>query len=89
MLKIDFSEVDTQSVFFSQVLEALFSLRNEVIEALKHEEFYAVTKPTTKYFKNCIGAIDGTHIPITMPKSRESYRCRKGFPSLNVTIRLL
>lgn len=34
---------------------------------------------------NCLGAIDGTHIPILAPRQREDlYVCRKGFHSINV-----
>ncbi|XP_018453719.1 uncharacterized protein LOC108824838 [Raphanus sativus] len=37
------------------------------------------------YFKDCIGAIDGTHIFATVPKCDvPSYRNRKGFVSQNV-----
>lgn len=36
------------------------------------------------YFKDCIGAIDGTHIPISGESITESYRNRKGWFSQNV-----
>lgn len=37
------------------------------------------------YFRNCIGAIDGTHIPICVPSEVcPKYRNRKGFISQNV-----
>ena len=37
------------------------------------------------YFKDCIGAIDGTHIPVVMPASKQiPYIGRKGFPTQNV-----
>jgi hypothetical protein len=37
------------------------------------------------YFENCIGAIDGSHIPAHVPSAeRELYRNRKGFLSQNV-----
>ena len=63
MLKIDSSEVGgTISTIFRQVVKALFSIPNEVIEAPRHEEFDAVTESPMTYFQNCIGAIDGTHI---------------------------
>ncbi|CAH9121683.1 unnamed protein product, partial [Cuscuta epithymum] len=37
------------------------------------------------HFKNCIGAIDGTHIAITVPEEDQlRYRGRKGIPTTNV-----
>jgi hypothetical protein len=37
------------------------------------------------YFKNCIGAIDGSHIPAHVPSAEsDRYRNRKGFLSQNV-----
>lgn len=43
------------------------------------------TKDYYPWFKDCIGAIDGTHIPISPPDSeRAVYRNRKGFLSQNV-----
>jgi hypothetical protein len=45
---------------------------------LKDEDLYP-------YFKDCIGAIDGTHIPAYVPEAiRAPYRNRKGFISQNV-----
>ena len=36
-------------------------------------------------FKDCVGALDGTHIPCVPPReTAELYRNRKGFFSLNV-----
>nr|CAD1842663.1 unnamed protein product [Ananas comosus var. bracteatus] len=36
-------------------------------------------------FKNAIGAIDGTHIPVIVKKSKQPrYRCRKGYTSQNM-----
>lgn len=39
------------------------------------------------YFKNCIGALDGSLIPVTVPaKLGPIYRCRKGFTSQNILV---
>ena len=39
----------------------------------------------TPFFDNCIGALDGTHIPIMVePEKQSPYRNRKGFLSQNV-----
>ena len=37
------------------------------------------------YFRDCVGAIDGTHIPVFVPEDRRApYRNRKGVVSQNV-----
>lgn len=37
------------------------------------------------YFKDCIGAIDGTHVRVKVPsKDAARYRGRKGYPTINV-----
>ena len=39
------------------------------------------------YFRNCLGAIDGTHVPVTMtPESAAPFRNRKGTLSHNVMV---
>ncbi|WOG99440.1 hypothetical protein DCAR_0518790 [Daucus carota subsp. sativus] len=38
-----------------------------------------------KYFKNCLGALNGTYVSVQVPsKDRESYRTRKGHLAMNV-----
>lgn len=41
---------------------------------------------STQNFPGVIGCVDGTHVPIQVPKNEisETFRCRKGFMSLNV-----
>ena len=42
-------------------------------------------KNYTPYFNGCLGALDGTHIPVHVPEvSRAAYRNRKGDVSQNV-----
>ena len=37
------------------------------------------------YFKNCVGAIDGTHVRVKVPnRDAPRYRGRKGYPNINV-----
>jgi hypothetical protein len=37
------------------------------------------------FFRRCIGALDGTHVPLTVPGDATTrYRCRKGYTSQNV-----
>lgn len=39
------------------------------------------------FFKNCLGAIDGTHIPVSIfPKKHSPFRNRKGTLSINVMV---
>jgi hypothetical protein len=39
------------------------------------------------FFKNCLGAIDGTHIPVSIPPDKHSpFRNRKGTLSINVMV---
>ncbi|XP_072150681.1 uncharacterized protein [Setaria viridis] len=39
------------------------------------------------FFKNCLGAIDGTHIPVSIsPKKNSPFRNRKGTLSINVMV---
>ncbi|XP_021807355.1 uncharacterized protein LOC110751234 [Prunus avium] len=39
------------------------------------------------YFKNCIGAIDGTHVPVVVPRERQvPYIGRKGITTQNIMV---
>ena len=39
------------------------------------------------FFKDCIGAIDGTHVRVRVPsKDAPRYRGRKGYPTINVLV---
>jgi hypothetical protein len=38
------------------------------------------------YFENCIGAVDGTHIPVRVAQHQTAYRDRKGNLSMNVLV---
>lgn len=39
------------------------------------------------FFKNCIGAIDGTHVRVKVSnKDAPRYRGRKGYPTINVLV---
>lgn len=68
-------------------MNALFSIRHKVIEAPKHEEFDVIKDDEEyKYFKDCIGAIDGTYIPVAKYKSGDKYFCKDGFSCLNVMV---
>jgi hypothetical protein len=63
-------------------------------EPLLHQTYPNVSIPISKHIilfffnmQNCIGAIDGTHIPITIPGEKAPpYRNRKGTLSQNVMV---
>nr|KAJ0199769.1 hypothetical protein LSAT_V11C600337800 [Lactuca sativa] len=39
------------------------------------------------YFKNCVGAIDGTHVRVKVPnRDAPRYHGRKGYPMINVLV---
>nr|XP_051206930.1 uncharacterized protein LOC127322024 [Lolium perenne] len=77
----------TTSIYFRQVLHAIGELRNEYIRPPSSEtpEKIAGNPRFDPYFKDCIGAIDGTHVRAYVVKDVEdSFRGRKPFPTQNV-----
>ncbi|KAJ9562935.1 hypothetical protein OSB04_008095 [Centaurea solstitialis] len=73
---------------FHRVLDAIISLEEQYIiqptgdtvqkEILEKRRFYP-------FFKDCIGAIDGTHVRVKVSnKDAPRYRGRKGYPTINV-----
>ncbi|KAK7314853.1 hypothetical protein VNO77_33381 [Canavalia gladiata] len=78
---------ETISRHFNNVLKAIKSLSREVLqppqlttppEILNNARFYP-------YFKDCIGVIDGMHIPAHVPaKDQSRFRNKKGILSQNV-----
>ena len=79
---------ETVSRHFHAVLKALVKLSGRYIhlpnqtvippEIISNAKFYP-------YFKNCLGAIDGTHIPATVrTEEQAAFRNRKGVLSQNV-----
>ncbi|PWA71887.1 hypothetical protein CTI12_AA278210 [Artemisia annua] len=72
------------SRYFKLVLNAVCQL---------HKEFYKVPVPVPvneleerwKWFKGCLGALDGTYVKVRVPESeRKPYRTRKGKICINV-----
>ncbi|CAN1147398.1 Protein ALP1-like [Linum perenne] len=69
-------------------------IHSVLFDVLKlHKILYRKTKPITensteprwKYFKNCLGALDGTIITVRVPReSQQRYRTRKGTLGINV-----
>ncbi|KAL9671412.1 hypothetical protein QQ045_008980 [Rhodiola kirilowii] len=78
---------ETISRYFNSVLKAIKSLSREFLEPppfdtpsdiLKSNRFYP-------YFKDCVGVIDGMHIPANVPaKDQPRFRNAKGILSQNV-----
>ncbi|XP_042499853.1 uncharacterized protein LOC122078043 [Macadamia integrifolia] len=78
----------TISVVFHTVLQAMLNLS---LETIRPPNFDVVPPEITNnlkyypYFKDCIGAIDGTHISVIVRRSEETrYRNRKGMITQNV-----
>ncbi|XP_062104403.1 uncharacterized protein LOC133815601 [Humulus lupulus] len=77
--------VETVCHQFGRVLDALCYLGNEVIRPLHFNTVQVEIQNNSKYFpwfKDCIGAIDGTHVSVVAPALKQlAYRGRK----VNVT----
>ncbi|KAI5011207.1 hypothetical protein ZWY2020_013344 [Hordeum vulgare] len=75
------------SIYFRRVLHAIGQLRNDYIRP-PSLEIPTKTEGNHRfdpYFKDCIGAIDGTHVRASVTKDVEaSFRGRKGFTTQNV-----
>ena len=79
----------TVSSLFNKVLQSVVKLAVDVIKPvdpqfrtmhprLRNRRFYP-------YFKDCIGAINGTHVPCVVPNNKfMQYLCRKGMTTQNV-----
>ncbi|KAM0887031.1 hypothetical protein ACQ4PT_029320 [Festuca glaucescens] len=78
----------TISFYFGQVLDAITKLSNFYIRPPSLHPHPVLSKPKFyPYFMNCIGAIDGTHIPLKVPvHEQETYRNRKQTISQNVMV---
>ncbi|XP_059669372.1 uncharacterized protein LOC132314535 [Cornus florida] len=79
---------ETISRHFHSVLKAVISLEGQFLkqpsgldvppEILNNDRFHP-------YFKNCIGAIDGTHVRVKVSnEDAPRYRGRKNYPTVNV-----
>jgi hypothetical protein len=81
--------LETISRKFDEVLEALMRLAFHFIRP-KDPQFGTIHHKLQEprfwpHFRDCIGAIDGTHIPVTVPASElPKYIGRHGYSSQNV-----
>ncbi|OAY65043.1 putative nuclease HARBI1, partial [Ananas comosus] len=79
---------ETISRDFNNVLRGIVRLKDNYImlpssNAVVHLRIR--DNPNFHPFKNAIGAIDGTHIPVVVKRSQQApFRCRKGFTSQNM-----
>ncbi|XP_077215611.1 uncharacterized protein LOC143850229 [Tasmannia lanceolata] len=77
----------TVSKYFNKVLDAVLILQYMFIVRPSGETSRAILDNPNfmPYFKDCIGAIDGMHIPAKVSQDiQKRYICRKHFPSQNV-----
>ncbi|CAH9096803.1 unnamed protein product [Cuscuta europaea] len=81
---------ETVSRIFKEVLNAMDELCRDILVP-KDPDFKRIPSQIANddrympHFKDCIGAIDGTHIVITVPEEDQiRYRGRKGIPTTNV-----
>ncbi|WVZ96112.1 hypothetical protein U9M48_041791, partial [Paspalum notatum var. saurae] len=80
--------VETVSRYFKEVLYAIGELRQEMIKAPACDETPIKIRNSARwypYFKDCIGAIDETHIHARLPAAMQSaFRGRKHYTTQNV-----
>ncbi|KAL6638731.1 hypothetical protein ACP70R_023590 [Stipagrostis hirtigluma subsp. patula] len=79
---------ETVSRYFNQVLKALCFLAKDMIKLRSVETHAKITSSPGRfypYFKDCIGALDGTHIPAFVPENIVNrFRGRKSYATQNV-----
>ncbi|XP_020963752.1 uncharacterized protein LOC110265218 [Arachis ipaensis] len=75
---------ETISRYFQKVLCSVFRVQS-ILFAKADPVPEDCVDPRWKWFKGCLGALDGTYIDVTVPKSDKSrYRTRKSRISTNV-----
>lgn len=76
---------------FTAILKSIIRLVVDIVRP-KDQRFGTILPKLLEakflsHFKDCIGAIDGTHIPVTVPTSEQiKYIGRHGYPSQNVMV---
>ncbi|XP_052723797.1 protein ALP1-like [Vigna angularis] len=78
----------TVSRHFHNVLGAILSLESEFLIQPSGNEVHPYVFSNNRfypYFKDCLGAIDGTHVRVNVPRSdAQRFRGRKDWPTQNV-----
>ncbi|XP_015612211.1 protein ALP1-like isoform X2 [Oryza sativa Japonica Group] len=79
---------ETVSRYFNEVLKALCCLAKDMIQIRSIETHSKIVSNPGRfypYFEDCIGALDGTHIPAFVPENIVNrFRGRKSYPTQNV-----
>ncbi|CAN6328924.1 unnamed protein product, partial [Urochloa humidicola] len=74
--------------YFNAVLDTLCVLARDLIHIKSTETHIKITSNPGRfhpYFEGCIGALDGTHIPASVPiHMQDRFRGRKSIPTQNV-----
>ncbi|XP_017424686.1 uncharacterized protein LOC108333722 [Vigna angularis] len=78
----------TVSIHFHNVLDAILTLESEFLIQPSGNEVHPYVLNNNRfypYFKDCLGAIDGTHVRVKVPRSdAPRFRGRKDWPTQNV-----
>lgn len=81
--------LETVSRKLEEVLESIMRLAVDIVRP--KDPKFSIVHPKLQearfwpHFKDCIGAIDGTHIPVTVPLADQpKYIGRHGYPSQNI-----
>jgi hypothetical protein len=80
---------ETISRKFNEVLDCVYQMAKEIVKP-KDPNFITthqnlLSDRYVPHFNNCIGAIDGTHIPVVVPASKVVQHVgRHGYPTQNV-----
>ncbi|KAL0435193.1 UNVERIFIED_CONTAM: hypothetical protein Sradi_0227200 [Sesamum radiatum] len=84
IVKFDFKQLGWTVSHFNNVLAAVLKLHH-VLLATPNPIGENCSDPRWKWFKGCLGALDGTHILVHVPTAdRGRYRTRKGQIAVNV-----
>ncbi|GKA06427.1 putative nuclease HARBI1 [Tanacetum coccineum] len=82
--------VSATSRHFNRVLNAIISLEEQYIKQPTGDIVQKEIQEKLRFypfFKDCIGAIDGTHVRVRVPnRDTPIYRGRKGYPTINVFV---
>ncbi|KAJ3698464.1 hypothetical protein LUZ61_002169 [Rhynchospora tenuis] len=81
----------TISCHFHRVLRAIVSLEDRFLvqpsDDCEVPKEILLKRRFNPYFEKCVGAIDGTHIRVKVPKNdAKRYRSRKQFPTMNILV---
>ena len=82
--------ISATSRHFHRVLNAIISLEEQYIKQPTGDIVQKEIQDKPRFypfFKDCIGAIDGTHVRVRVPnRDAPRYRGRKGYPTINVLV---